>query len=289
MNNLFLSLCLLSRGKYYFKTSVLLSSFHLPQLKVPEPWPAKWELSGASSTWVLPFSQTVQGNFCDLLSLKSPLMFLFLERSQSDPLGCSAVVTGSSSSLLCHFEPVSVRLLSLRTLGTWGEAKFQPTASPVHCGWRIADQEELQARLKSIEKRQDLAIQSSPLKEQCHFQAQADVSLTSGHVEQKRNSLLHVEHPEVAATTRESQRRLYTLWAQVQHATGHEDWAETQDLATAKALAFHLCLNKIQCRQWVRPVKLSHSPCDPFHIYPGFIIAITTHVEDTKQDWVVIY
>jgi len=232
----------------------------------------------------------VQGIFCDPLSLKSPLTFLFLEWSQSDPLGCSVEVTASSSSLLCFFEPASMRGLSLHALGTWGQVKFQPTASPVQHGWRIADQNELQARWKSIKKRWDLAIQSSPLKQQCIFQAEAGVSLTSGHAEQKSNSLLHFEYPEEAATIaiKGKPKNVVYLWAQEGHRTGQEDWAEMQDLATAKALAFHLCLNKIQCRQWPWPVKWSHSPCDPFHKHLEFLIAITTHLEDTKQDWVVI-
>lgn len=92
-----------------------------------EPWAAKREASSATVIWVFPFSQALcAGEFLCPFVLKISTDRFPLGLKCSDPLGCSAVVTGS---LYC----VILRDLSLHRLGTQGQATFPP----VHSAWRI--------------------------------------------------------------------------------------------------------------------------------------------------------
>lgn len=146
-----LSLCPRSKGKYY--SSSVLSPFHFCSGKTSKTEHKQCQQNGGPP----PLPDFAQRNFGELLFLKCPL--ILLEQIRSDLLGCSAVVTGSRRSLLGRCPPVSMRVLSIHSLGSWGQCQFQLSDSPADCGWRKVDQ-ELQTRPKSTEMSEEWAIQA---------------------------------------------------------------------------------------------------------------------------------
>lgn len=120
------SLCLLSRGKCHFRDC--------SQFFPPPAGEGIWALSskvvpGIEGSFPSP------GNFGGFLSLKSPLTFLLLQKSQSG-------LTNALLRSLGAAEP-SCATLSHWPWEFWGWDQFQFRASPGHCGWRRAHQEEL--------------------------------------------------------------------------------------------------------------------------------------------------